>query len=176
MLYCCDCLLQEAEMKKITVLAMFLVMTMIGPIAWAQVTQVQEEEQEAKGCFFGLRPECTLRFKPDLALGLGAVTDTHKNGTLSAGAWFTSIHFKNRQIRLGGFGIMFNCIDDIAFRDSTDGGGLFAGIVTFVPIQIGPFSYQFSIDGDMHVLGINRGRMHMVTFDFVCWGTECGKD
>jgi len=164
-------------MKKI--LAVLAVLTMMAGNVWAQeqVRGEQENDQktseERKDCFLG---QCIFEFDPNFGVGLGATRDSHYgNGNAHLGAWATLLSRgsdNNGYIHLMGIGLVLDLYDfanhpsevrDISRSDS----GVYATLVwTFVPVQVGPFAYQFSLSNNVHSFGLNRGRLHMLTLDF----------
>ena len=152
------------------ILTVLAIMMMAGNV-WAQE---QNNKKDEKRCFFGTGVNCSLKLDFDWGVGFGATGDSeHWNGTAHVGGWVTPIQVgNNRYIRFAGIGLVFDVYDfanhPAEVRDmSRDGAGLFlTPTLTFVPIQLGPFLYQFSLGNDVKTFGLNRGRLHMVSWDF----------
>ena len=163
-------------------LVVFAVLMMMGGSAWAQEQfqdaqeKYQQKSEEKKNCFLG---QCLFRFDPHFGVGLGATRDSrHGNGNAHLGAWVPFLSRGNDNtgyIRLLGIGFMLDLYDfanhpaEVRVVSRSDPGVYATPVWTFMPVQIGPLAYQFSIGNNARSFGLNRGRLHMLTLDFTYW-------
>lgn len=128
-----------------------------------------------------------LYFKPGLVLGFGDTEDREPSGHkddrstfhIATGVMLFSV---DRQgiFALGGVGGVIDFYDyqhsDAALRDrmrnsSGSYSGNFIGgdaatpVITIIPVRVMCFEYQFSVSKHVRSAGVDRGRLHMLTFD-----------
>ena len=154
------------------VLAVLAILMMITDNAWAQD---KDNKNKIEECFVGTRETCVFKLDPDWGIGVGVTGDSeYRNGTPHFGGWVTPLRLgKQKYIRFAGLGVAFDLYDfsnhpaDVRDLNRSENGFSFYlnGVLTFVPVQAGPFAYQFTISNDIYSLGVNRGRLHMLTVD-----------
>jgi len=124
-----------------------------------------------------------LRIDIEPVAGFGATRDeVFKNGTFNINAGVTLLTIdKNKHIGFVGVGVVGDLYDyashSAEIRDQsrlTSGFGFFGGMlpttfVSVIPIRIGPFTYQFSLSKHIKSHGLDRGRLHIFTFDIIGW-------
>lgn len=118
-----------------------------------------------------------LDFEPIVGFG-GTFGGTLGDATfnLNAGATFFTVD-QERHTGFLGVGVVLDLYDFEGhpgeIRDPADhtsgfdfgGGSLTTVFVTFVPIRLGPFTYQVSLSEHVKSWGLDRGRVHLLTLD-----------
>jgi len=130
------------------------------------------DKEKFGACFLGRDENCTFKFDPIFGVGIGVSMNSqgYSNGTFHFGGWWLPLRFG--YLRFAGLGLICDIYDfgnhSGVTRDWARNEGSYLNMEwTFMPVRFGPLAYQFTWDSNVHSLGFNRGRLHMISFDFV---------